>query len=681
MDSFRFADRAPGGTSQPVTIRVDGRRRAVIESVRPSISCRSVPVKRVAGDTLQVSADAFADGHDQLGVVLRIRDEGERRWREVRMRPLGNDRWQGETPLERLGRSTFTVRAWVDPFATWRGQLERRVAGGQDVKVELLVGADLVSQAADATPKQVAEPLRARADRLAQAARSKDAADLGGALDEELADLMATHGPRPRPADSGEHEVWVEPLRARFSSWYELFPRSLGRKGEHGTLRDVHAELDRIERMGFDILYLPPVHPIGRTARKGKNNTEKAGPADVGSPWAIGAAEGGHTAVLPGLGTVDDVRDLAEACRGREIDLALDLALQCSPDHPWVKAHPKWFRHRPDGSIRYAENPPKRYQDIYPLDFESEDWQGLWQALLDVVRFWIDHGVLVFRVDNPHTKPFPFWEWLIAEVKRDRPEVIFLSEAFTRPRVMEQLAKLGFTQSYTYFTWRTSKWELIDYLTELTRSDVAEYMRPNFWPNTPDILTEHMQAGGRPLFASRLVLAATLGASYGVYGPAFELVEARGLRPGSEEYLDSEKYQLRDWKPGAAGSLEPLITAVNAARHAHPALQRNDTLAFHHVDNDMLIVYSKRDPESGDTVLVVVNLDPHHTQGGWVDLRLEELDIDPNHPYQLVDLLSDDTYIWNGGHNFVELRPAEAPAHLFHLRRYLRSEQDFEYFA
>jgi starch synthase (maltosyl-transferring) len=664
-----------------VAIRVDGRRRAVIESLRPSINCGAFPAKRVAGDTLVVSADVFADGHDELAVVLRVRREGERRWQEVSMRPLGNDRWQGEAPLDAVGRFTYAVRAWVDPFATWRHQLERRVEGGQDVRVELQVGAGLVHRAADEAPRQVAGELRERAARLGEAAQARAAGDLGGALDQDLAELMSAHGPRPHAADSAEHEVWVEPLRARFSSWYELFPRSLGRRGKHGTLRDVHGELDRIAGMGFDVLYLPPVHPIGRTARKGKNNAERAARGDIGSPWAIGASEGGHTAVLPELGTVEDVRDLADACRERGIELALDLAFQCSPDHPWVTEHPEWFRHRPDGSIRYAENPPKRYQDIYPLDFESEHWQGLWQGLLDVVRFWIDHGVRVFRVDNPHTKPFPFWQWLIGEVKRDHPDVIFLSEAFTRPRVMEQLAKLGFTQSYTYFAWRTSKWELTEYLTELTRTGAAEHMRPNFWPNTPDILTEQLQVGGRPLFALRLVLAATLGASYGIYGPAFELVETRGLRPGSEEYLDSEKYQLRDWKPGEAGTLEPLITAVNTARKEHPALQRNDTLAFHHVDNDMLMAYSKRDPESGDTVVCVVNLDPHHTQSGWVDLRLDELGIDPSHPYQLADLIGDDTYIWNGGHNYVELRPSDAPAHLFHVRRYLRSEQDFEYFA
>ena len=653
----------------------------MVESVRPSAACGRVPVKRVAGDRFEVTADVFADGHDRVAAALRVKHEGWGRWREVPMEPLGNDRWAATVELDALGRWRYAVRGWVDRFATWRDELERRVAGGQDVKVELLVGAQLVDEAAASAPQAVAQRLRVRAERLLSAGRSTDPADLGGALDDDLASVMGIHGVRPHPCESPELELWVEPLLARFSSWYELFPRSLGAPGEHGTLRDVEAELPRIAEMGFDILYLPPVHPIGRTARKGRNNAETAEPGDVGSPWAIGAAEGGHQAVLPELGTLDDVGHLASACRDHGIELALDLAFQCSPDHPWVTEHPTWFRHRPDGSIRYAENPPKRYQDIYPLDFESEDWDELWNGLLGVVRFWIERGVTVFRVDNPHTKPFAFWEWMIGEIKRERPDVIFLSEAFTRPRVMERLAKIGFTQSYSYFAWRTAKWELAQYLTELTQTEVAEYMRPNFWPNTPDILTEQLQVGNPATFAARLVLAATMTASYGIYGPAFELMERRPPRPGSEEYLDSEKYQLRNWEPGPEGTLTPLISAVNRARRDHPALQRNDTLRFHRVDNDMLIAYSKADPEAGDTVLTVVNLDPNYTQSGWIELDTGALGVDPSSPIQLVDLLGGDTYIWSGARNYVELRPGDCPAHLFHLRRYLRTEHDFEYFA
>ena len=652
----------------------------MVESVRPCISCGRFPVKRTLGDALEVTADVFGDGHDELGAVVRYRHESDRRWTEASMAPLGNDRWRASVPLPKLGRYRYAVRAWVDPFRTWRGQLERRIAAGQDVSVELLVGAGIVASSAASAGRAAAAQLSERAERLQGAARDGDQA-AGDALDRALLDLMAEHGARQHATESAELEVWVEPELARCSAWYELFPRSLGGPGRHGTLKDVTGQLERIAAMGFDVLYLPPIHPIGEQKRKGRNNAESSKRGDPGSPWAIGSKLGGHTAVHPELGTVDDVRDLVEACRGHGIELALDLAFQCAPDHPWVREHPDWFRHRPDGSIRHAENPPKLYQDIVPLDFESEDWPGLWDALLEVVRFWIGQGVHVFRVDNPHTKPFAFWDWLIGEVKRDSPEVIFLSEAFTRPRVMERLAKGGFTQSYTYFAWRSAKWELTEYLTELTQTELAEYMRPNFWPNTPDILTEQLQTGGRPVFAARLLLAATLGASYGIYGPAFELMEGRNLRPGSEEYLDSEKYQLREWKPGPEGTLEPLITAVNAARSDHPALRRNDGLRFHHVDNDMLIAYSKHDPASRDTVLMVVNLDPNHMQAGWVGLDLGALDIDPAQPFQAHDVLDGSTYLWSGSHNYVELRPDQSPGHILHLRRHLRTERDFEYFG
>ncbi|HYX83749.1 MAG TPA: alpha-1,4-glucan--maltose-1-phosphate maltosyltransferase [Gaiellales bacterium] len=657
----------------------DGRRRVVIEGLAPQVDCGRFPVKRVVGDAVEVRADVFADGHDIVAAVVRYRYERERRWREARMRPLGNDRFAGTFPVDRLGSYRYGVTGWVDRFATWREQLERRVTAGQDVRTELEGGALLVDAAAAAAPAEAAADLAALRDRM----RAPDLEQaVAAALDQTLAELMREHDPRPHAVDSTDTvTIRVEPALARTGAWYELFPRSLGDSGRHGTLRDVEAALPRIAGMGFDIVYLPPIHPIGRTKRKGPNNMPGSGPGDHGSPWAIGAAEGGHTAVHPDLGTVADVRRLAEACAEKGMALALDIAFQCSPDHPWVSEHPEWFRHRPDGSIRYAENPPKRYEDIYPLDFECDAWEALWEELLGVVRFWIEQGVGVFRVDNPHTKPFRFWEWLIAQVKRDRPDVLFLAEAFTRPRVMERLAKLGFSQSYTYFAWRHTKYELEDYLRELVHTGVAEYFRPNFWPNTPDILTEAMQSGGRPTFSARLVLAATLSASYGIYGPAFELVERRGLRPGSEEYLDSEKYQLRSWHLDDPHSLQPLVTAVNAARHAHPALQANERLWFHGIGNDALLAYTKHTADLADVVLVVVSLDPHYIQSGWVDLPLPELGIDPDHPYQVHDLLDGETYVWQGPRNYVELDPNRTPAHLFHVRRRLRSEQDFEYFA
>jgi starch synthase (maltosyl-transferring) len=463
--------------------------------------------------------------------------------------------------------------------------------------------------------------------------------------------------------------VWVDRERARFSSWYELFPRSWGKPGQHGTLRDVAEQLDYVDEMGFDVLYLPPIHPIGRSFRKGKNNTTEAKPGDVGSPWAIGAKEGGHLAILRELGTFDDLNYLIQQLHARKMELALDIAFQCAPDHPWVTEHPEWFKKRADGSIQYAENPPKKYQDIYPLDFESSDWQGLWDALKEVFIFWAEKGVRIFRVDNPHTKAFPFWEWVIAEVQTVYPDAIFLAEAFTRPRVMERLAKLGYTQSYTYFTWRNTKAELTEYMTELTKTDVAEYMRPNFWPNTPDILPFGLQTGGPNAFKSRLVLAATLSSNYGMYGPAFELGENIPFKEGSEEYLNSEKYEIKRWNRDAPNSLRPLITLLNEARRANRALQRNENLVFHPTDNAQIMAYSKATEDGADVVLTIVNLDPLNTQAGFVTLVLAALGLNDGAAFDVFDLLANRGYRWQGSRNYVELRPYDVPAHVFHVAR------------
>jgi starch synthase (maltosyl-transferring) len=432
--------------------------------------------------------------------------------------------------------------------------------------------------------------------------------------------------------------------------------------------------------MGFDVLYFPPIHPIGRSFRKGKNNNPDCRPDESGSPWGIGAAEGGHKAIHPELGTVEDFKRLVEKARGLKIEIALDIAWQCSPDHPWVREHPAWFKKRPDGSIQYAENPPKKYQDIYPLDFETEDWQALWHELKSVIDFWIEQGVRVFRVDNPHTKALPFWEWLIAKVKAARPEIIFLAEAFTRPKLMYALAKLGFTQSYNYFPWRNTKHELTEYFTELAKPPVKEFFRANLWPNTPDILTQYLQYGGRPAFMARLILAATLGASYGIYGPAFELCVNKPREAGGEEYLDSEKYEIKDWNLGQPGNLTDLISRVNRIRRENPALQANDLLEFHLVDNDQIIAYTKTTPELDNVILVVVNLDPHHAQAGWLNLSLKKLGIEPDTAYQAHDLLTQERYLWNGAKNFVRLDPAFVPAAIFRLRRRVRTERDFDYF-
>jgi starch synthase (maltosyl-transferring) len=475
--------------------------------------------------------------------------------------------------------------------------------------------------------------------------------------------------------------VVVDPVKARYSTWYEMFPRSWAAvPGAHGTFKDCEARLPYIAEMGFDVVYLPPIHPIGRTNRKGKNNQPLAEPGDVGSPWAIGAAEGGHKAVHPKLGTLEDFRHFVARARENNLEVALDIAFQGSPDHPYVREHPAWFRWRPDNTVQYAENPPKKYEDIYPFDFETEDWQALWEELKSIVTFWIEQGVRIFRVDNPHTKPFRFWEWLISEIKRDHPEVFFLAEAFTRPKAMYRLAKLGFSQSYNYFAWRNTRWELTQYLTELTRTGVREYFRPNLWPNTPDILTEYLQFGGRPAFLIRLVLAATLGASYGIYGPAFELCESLPREPGSEEYLNSEKFEIRYWDIRRPDSLKDFIARVNRIRRENAALQRDWSLEFYPVDNEQLICYAKFSEDRANIILTVVNLDPHHTQGGWLELPLGALGLDPGQPYQVHDLLGEARFLWHGPRNYVELDPKTAPAYIFRLRRRVRTERDFDYY-
>jgi starch synthase (maltosyl-transferring) len=452
----------------------------------------------------------------------------------------------------------------------------------------------------------------------------------------------------------------VDPVKARFSSWYELFPRSLG------TFRDVIAHLPYVAELGFDVLYLPPIHPIGATARKGKNNAVAAAPGDVGSPWAIGAREGGHKAIHPELGNFDDFALLVEKANELNISIALDIAFQCSPDHPYVKAHPKWFRRRPDGTVQYAENPPKKYQDIYPFDFESEEWPELFDELKSVFEFWISKGVKIFRVDNPHTKPFALWEYVIPGIKASHPEVIFLSEAFTRPRIMHRLAKVGFSQSYTYFTWRNTKQELTEYLTELASEDEREYFRPNLWPNTPDILHATLQQGGRAAFIARLVLAATAGASYGIYGPAFELMEHVPREPGSEEYLNSEKYEIKRWDVDRADSLRTLIARLNRIRKENPALQSDWSLKFHGIDNDRLICFSKK--EGDNLVLVIVSLDPRYVQSGWTSLDLDELGLSSDQSFQVDDLLGGGQYAWRGARNYVELNPHALPAHVLRIR-------------
>ncbi|RPH64832.1 MAG: alpha-1,4-glucan--maltose-1-phosphate maltosyltransferase [Burkholderiales bacterium] len=660
-----------------------GPVRAVIDCVTPAVDAGRFAVKRVTGETLEVEADCFTDGHDALRVMLRWRTEDGGPWQETEMVAQGNDRWRGRIVAGAPGRYRYGVVAWVDHFATWRREFARR-EDPDDLRQAAEVGAALIAEAAGRADGAQREQLAQWSAALAGAARAggdvEALRDL--ALDAQRAQLAA------RVPDRRFETAWplelpltVDRERARFSSWYELFTRSTSPEpGRHGTLADCAARLDYVAELGFDVVYLPPIHPIGRERRKGRNNAVTAGSDDVGSPWAIGAREGGHESIHPELGTIDDFRELVARARQLGMEVALDIAFQCAPDHPYVKAHPQWFRWRPDGTVQYAENPPKKYQDIYPFDFETADWRALWQELKSVFDFWIAEDVRIFRVDNPHTKPFGFWEWLIGEIGRAHPDVIFLAEAFTRPKVMHRLAKLGFTQSYTYFAWRNTKHELTAYFTELAHGPGREYFRPNAWPNTPDILTEALQHGGRPAFMTRLVLAATLAASYGIYGPVFELMEHTAREPGSEEYLDSEKYEIRSWALDRADSLRSLIALVNRIRRENPALQSDHSLAFLPTDNEQMICYAKRSDDGSNTIVVVVNLDPHNAHGAWITLDLDSLGIDAESTYQMHDLLSGARYLWQGARNYVRLDPARMPAHVFSVRHRLRREQDFDYF-
>ena len=658
-------------------------RRVAIENVQPQVDCGRFPIKRIIGDRITVTADIFADGHDILYAVLRHRAAAQTGWEEVPMEALPNDRWQGEFVLHNQGRHLYTLQAWIDHFQSWSRDLGKKFEAAQDISVDILTGVRQIEAAAARSSGKDKSALTAAADEI----RKLAATDMPKAVEKssspELKALMIRNADRRRATSySKELAVIVDREKARYSAWYEMFPRSTSpQPGRHGTLQDCANRLDYVAGMGFDVIYLPPIHPVGRVNRKGKNNVENALPDDVGSPWAIGAREGGHKAIDPRLGTIDDFRQLIARARQLGLEVALDLAYQCAPDHPYVQQHKEWFRIRPDGSVQYAENPPKKYQDIYPLDFETEKSEELWEELRSVVLYWIEHGVRIFRVDNPHTKAFDFWEWMIADLKERYPDVLFLAEAFTRPRVMYRLAKLGFTQSYTYFSWRNHKRELTEYFEELTQTDVREYFRPNLWPNTPDILTDFLQHGGRPAFMIRLVLAATLGANYGIYGPAFELGENRPVRAGSEEYLDSEKYQIRDWDLDNPASLAGLITSVNQIRRQNPALHSDLSLRFHPVDNEQIIAYSKASDDLLNVIVVVVNLDPNLTQAGMVDLPLDALHLDPRQPYQMHDLLTDAKYIWRGSRNYVELNPQRLPAHIFSIRRRVRTEAGVDYFA
>lgn len=658
---------------------VEGRKRVIIEDVQPQVDCGRYPAKRTLGDAVTVTAAIFADGHDHIAGHLLFRHEKESDWRSTPFTPLTNDLWSATFTVDKPGTWSYTIEAWVDHFGTWCADLQKRLdaqhdptadpaTASQNIPLALRTGAILLKDVAARAKGIDANFLDQVHISLHQMAEKKtDIYEYP--LREEIIEL-ANRYPDLNLATRYHQDLplWVDRERARFSTWYELFPRSTSADPTcHGTFADVEALLPDIAAMGFDVLYLPPIHPIGNAFRKGPNNNVVASKGDPGSPWAIGSKDGGHTAIHPQLGTLSDFERLVAASHAHGIELALDIAFQCSPDHPWVNEHPGWFIKRPDGSIQYAENPPKKYQDIYPLNFESPSWRALWQALHDVFSYWIQHGVHIFRVDNPHTKALPFWEWCIAEIHKRNPDVIFLAEAFTRPHVMYSLAKAGFTQSYTYFTWRNTSTELQQYFEEITQPPITDFFRPNLWPNTPDILHTTLQNSGRPAFMQRVILAATLGANYGIYGPAFELGENLPLKPGSEEYLNSEKYEIRQWDRAANHSLAPLITRLNQIRRENPALQSDGSLHFHPADSPHILCYSKMTADN--LILVAINLDPTQEQAGWIDLDLKHLAIAHGQTFDVEDLLTGTHYQWHGRSNYVALRPDAMPAHIFRITR------------
>jgi starch synthase (maltosyl-transferring) len=641
--------------------------RIIIAQVRPQLGCGRYAIKRIAGEQLRIAADILKEGHDTLAAEVRFRLASTGAWQHQPLTYSYNeDEWSATIPLDAIGTVEYTVAAWTDHFSSWTDELRRKTGAGINVGSELLEGEALVRETARRAPPDVAAQLLRDADQLHAAESQTDKVEI--ALSPELAALIA---PNEARADLTVYDktlrVTVDRERARFGAWYELFPRSQGTiPGQPATFREAVAHLPRVRDLGFDAVYLPPIHPIGVTNRKGRNNSLVAEPGDPGSPWAIGNQYGGHDAVNPELGTLEDFDAYVAAAHALGLEIVLDFAIQCSPDHPWVRDHPEWFRHRPDGTIKYAENPPKKYEDIVALDMWCADHLTLWQELKRIVLHWVNHDVKIFRVDNPHTKPIAFWEWLIAEVKRDHPDVIFLAEAFTRPKRLQELAKIGFTQSYHYFTWRNTRREIEEYLLDLTSTEQAEYLRPNFFANTPDILTEFLQTGGRPAFKIRAALAATLSPTYGIYS-GFELIENVPLHPGREEYLNSEKYEVRvrDWQ--APGNLNAYIRRLNEIRNENPALRLWTNIAFHDADNEAILSYSKQTPNGANRLLIVANMDPFHTQAAWIHLDGAALGLSHDSHYTVHDLLTGARWVWLGTAGWVQLDPNNEPVHIFRI--------------
>jgi len=641
------------------------RNRVVIENVQPEIDHGSYFIKRVPGERVDVTADIFGDGHDHIRASLLYRHESQKRWTEVFMEEGINDVWTASFKVEQKGLYHYKVAGWIDHLLHWYDGFLKKQEAGQDMKVELKIGAGFLRRAAAQYPKPKAKDLKKMADQLEEEGKYDEAVQL--VLSPGFKQVVEST-PMKQFETTYDHNLRVRVgwEKEMFSTWYELFPRSTAQEpGRHGTFKDVERLLPRVQEMGFDVLYMPPVHPIGKVNRKGKNNSTNAQPGEPGSPWAIGSDEGGHKAIHPELGTQEDYEALIEKARGMGIEVALDLAFQCAPDHPYIKEHPEWFVWRPDGTIAYAENPPKKYQDIVPINFETEDWKNLWEELKSVVIHWCEAGIRIFRVDNPHTKPFRFWEWCIAEVQKQYPDTIFLSEAFTRPKVMAELAKVGFNHSYTYFTWRNTRRELEEYMTELTRTESREYFRPNFWPNTPDILAYELMNAGPSTFAKRFMLAATLSSNYGMYGPSYEFMEHSPNTNGKEEYLNSEKYETRHYDWNHRNRLTELITKVNHIRKEQPALQDTWNIHFTRTDNESLMSYVKLTEDKSNIIWCVVNFDTDYRQSGFVEVPKELLGVTGNVNLRVTDLLTGQIYHWFNEWNYVELNPDQLPGHIF----------------
>ncbi|MBU4334249.1 MAG: alpha-1,4-glucan--maltose-1-phosphate maltosyltransferase, partial [Candidatus Omnitrophica bacterium] len=594
--------------------------RIMIEKISPEIDGGSFPIKRTVGEKVVVNANIFADGHDEIVAVLLYRSADEDDWHEVYMKPLGNDHWIGSFPIEKEEDYLYSIRATIDEFSTWKKDLEKKINADQDISVDLKIGKQILENTIKIVKKKSTEKIF---DLYIDELQASEASNVLSSIlmRDELSNIIQQNiNIQKNTTFSKELKVNVDRKLALFSSWYELFPRSWSSQpGKHGNFKDCEKLIPEISRMGFDIIYLPPIHPIGKTNRKGENNSTKCKKNDPGCPWAIGSEEGGHKSIHPQLGTIESFKHFVNKAKEFNLEIALDLAYQCSPDHPYVKEHPQWFKWRPDGKVQYAENPPKKYEDVLPVNFETNDIVDLWEELKSIVLFWIDQGVRVFRVDNPHTKPFIFWDWLIAGIRKDYPDIIFLSESFTRPNIMYRLAKGGFSQSYTYFTWRSSKYEFIEYMTELTQTEVAEYFRPNFWPNTPDILPAHLQHGGWPAFIMRAVLASTLSSNFGIYGPAFELCVTEAIT-GKEEYSNSEKYEIKQWDWDKKGNLKNVLSRLNKIRKMNPALQFTRNIQFCEINNDSILSYYKATEDLSNIILVVVNLDPYNTQSGSLQM-------------------------------------------------------------